>query len=140
VDHDVQNNVTYYYRLADRDFNGVITYHNIVNATPVEITPGALASVNFNLQPNFPNPFNNQTTIQFEVITNGNQFVNTDLSVYNVAGQLVRKIINKELAAGYHQYSWDGRNDYGVAVSSGVYILVLRSNALMKTQQMVLVR
>lgn len=140
VDYDVQNNVTYYYRLADRDFNGVITYHNVVSATPVETMPDALASIHFNLLPNFPNPFNGQTTIQFEVITDGNQSVSTDLSVYNVSGQLVRKIITGELVPGNHRYNWDGQNDNGIEVSSGMYILVLRSGSLMKTQQMVLVR
>jgi hypothetical protein len=88
------------------------------------------------LSQNYPNPFNPQTTIAFSVKERG--LVN--LKVYNVAGQLVRTLANEQFAAGAHTKVWDGRNDAGQSVSSGVYFYKLVSNNFTQTKKMVLLK
>jgi len=68
---------------------------------------------------NFPNPFNPETTIQFSI---GN-VENVEINVYNVRGQRVRTLLDgsKEFEAGYHDVIWNGRDDRGQSVGSGVY-------------------
>jgi len=68
--------------------------------------------------PNYPNPFNPSTTIPV-TLENGGP---ARLEVYDVSGRRVRVLHRGELPAGRHEFSWDGRDDRGVAVSSGVYL------------------
>jgi flagellar hook assembly protein FlgD len=63
------------------------------------------------------------------------------LKVYNVAGQLVRTLLNDQRAPGsVHSVAWDGRNDAGQSVSSGVYFYKLVTNDLTQTKKMVLLK
>ncbi len=70
------------------------------------------------LMQNYPNPFNPTTTIQYQLPRPGN----VKLVIYNLLGQAVRSLANGPVEAGYHQVQWDGRNESGVKVSSGIYI------------------
>lgn len=65
----------------------------------------------------YPNPFNPSTTIAFEVDAAGH----VDLSVYDSSGRLVRSLVSGELRSGRHTAVWDGRDDAGRSVASGVY-------------------
>ena len=67
---------------------------------------------------NFPNPFSSSTTISFSVEDSDK---NTMITVYNFNGQKIRTLVNKKLSAGTHQIVWDGTNDSGNPVSSGIY-------------------
>ena len=71
----------------------------------------------------YPNPFNPSTTIEYSL--NKNSYIN--LSIYNVAGQKIREIISDEMINGKHNVIWDGMNDKGKIVSSGVYLVNLKS-------------
>ena len=73
----------------------------------------------------YPNPFNSQAAIPFVLA----RPANVDLSVYDVLGQPVRQLFGGRVAAGAHELRWDGRNDAGERVSTGVYTVVLRSRA-----------
>lgn len=88
------------------------------------------------LSQNYPNPFNPQTTIAFSIKDRSL----VSLKVYNVAGQLVRTLANNEFPAGAHTKVWDGRNDAGQPVSSGVYFYKLISNSFSQTKKMVLLK
>jgi hypothetical protein len=89
-----------------------------------------------NLSQNYPNPFNPQTTIAFSVKQRGL----VTLRVYNVAGELVRTLASEEYTAGAHTKVWDGRNDAGSPVSSGVYFYKLVANDFTQTRKMVLLK
>jgi hypothetical protein len=104
------------------------------NTPPDPTGTGTVASNS--LSQNYPNPFNPQTTIAFSVKERG--LVN--LKVYNVAGQLVRTLANESFAVGAHTKVWDGRNDAGQAVSSGVYFYKLVANNFSQTKKMVLLK
>jgi flagellar hook assembly protein FlgD len=66
---------------------------------------------------NYPNPFNAATTIRFSL----GRRTRVTLSIFNIAGQLVKTIVGEEKEAGNHQAAWSGRDREGAAVGSGVY-------------------
>ena len=69
------------------------------------------------LNGNYPNPFNPTTKIKFSLKADSKVLLN----IYNVRGQKVKTLINDRMQAGYHSIVWDGRDDSGKSVSSGVY-------------------
>jgi hypothetical protein len=73
---------------------------------------------------NFPNPFNNSTIISFSIPEQLSHSV-TDLSVYSLQGQLVRRLVQSSLPAGNYLVRWDGKADNGNPVSSSVYFYTL---------------
>ena len=104
-------------------------------STPTNVdseTPAELA-----LLGNFPNPFNPSTTIRFslesaDVIT---------LSVYNMAGQMVRDLVNDTaMTPGIHNVTWDGHDDFGRPVSSGVYLIRFEANNTIVTGRMLMMK
>jgi len=94
-------------------------------------TPGALV-----IHGNFPNPFNPFTTIEFEVFTWGSATV----SIYNTAGQNVRDIRVHPVHAGINSVAWDGRDDLGRRVSSGVYLYRVWKGPYTATGRMMLIK
>jgi len=90
----------------------------------------------FQLEQNYPNPFNGSTQIKFYVAIAGE----LDLSIYNVNGQCVRKLVNRTVNTGWHQASWDGTNETGDMVASGFYICRLRSGKFKKAITLQLIK
>jgi flagellar hook assembly protein FlgD len=90
----------------------------------------------FTLTPNAPNPFNPMTTIRFEVDRPGL----TTLRVYAVNGSLVRTLASGTLPAGGYRVTWDGRDERGRAVASGLYIYRLESGGRHLAAKMSLLR
>lgn len=84
----------------------------------------------------FPNPFNPSTTLQFNLPDAGH----AELTVYNAAGQHVRTLICGELGAGIHMMQWDGRDEQGNQMSSGVYYSRLVTDTAVTTGSMTLVK
>ena len=92
----------------------------------------------FTLRQNFPNPFNAQTLIQYELPTAGL----VRLGVFNAAGQRVRLLVDEHQAAGLYLQPWDGRDDAGQQVASGAYLYRLEAPAtgFIQARGMALVR
>ena len=90
----------------------------------------------FNLEQNYPNPFNPTTTIQYALPRQSN----VSLLIYNVSGQKVRELVNKQQTTGKYQVIWDGRNDAGREVSSGIYLYTMTAGNFKNTGKMVLIR
>lgn len=92
----------------------------------------------FALRQNFPNPFNAQTLIQYELPAAGP----VQLSVFNAAGQRVRSLVNEHQGAGLYLQPWDGRDDAGQQVASGAYLYRLEAPAagVVQARSMALVR
>lgn len=98
---------------------------------------GSTESINtFELYSNYPNPFNPATTIHFRLP----QDLRVRLTIYNVLGQSVRALINKNYSAGEHTVQWDGKDDSDVTLSSGVYIYELRAGSFVQRKKMTLLR
>ena len=92
--------------------------------------------VNFTLNKNFPNPFNLSTTLEFSLPEHGH----TTLVIYNSNGQKIRELISDTLKPGIHHVQWDGRNDFGNRVSSGIYLSRLSFGNSVLTGKMSLVK
>ncbi|MEN8191299.1 MAG: lamin tail domain-containing protein [Bacteroidota bacterium] len=90
----------------------------------------------FNLYNNYPNPFNPSTVIK--VALPSAQHV--ALRVYNIHGELVSTLVNNNLSAGYHQFTWNGTNNNGSRVSSGIYFYQVISNEFNQVKKMMLVK
>jgi hypothetical protein len=88
------------------------------------------------LTQNFPNPFNPSTTVRFSLPQV--QFVN--LAVYSVDGRLIATLVNESRPAGPHEIEWDGRDDLGREVSSGVYFYRLETGSIKESKRMVLIK
>ncbi len=94
-----------------------MTYNLFENPVGVDITDSEPTPMAYGLAQNFPNPFNPSTRIQFAMPTKGH----VSLKIYNVAGQLVKTLQNGVMDAGSHELTWDGSNNLGSNVASGVY-------------------
>ncbi len=87
------------------------------------------------LYENFPNPFNPITTINYSLKEEGTAF----LVIYNSLGQEIRTLVNDTQNAGIHTVQWDGCNNNGQKVSSGLYLYKLKTGSFVKTRRMMLV-
>ncbi len=110
--------------------------------TEVEEIPDLLPH-SFTLSQNYPNPFNPSTTIPFQVY--GSQFIvhspiHTTLKIYNILGDLVRTLMYEKKMPGNYQVVWDGRDDKGEKVSSGIYFYRLEAGGYSETKRMILVK
>lgn len=98
----------------------------VVNALPTD----------FALEQNFPNPFNPTTTIKYALKENAD----VTLRIYNVLGQVVKTLVNARQDAGFKTVSWDGTNDLGAKVSSGIYIYRIEANDFVQSKKLILMK
>ncbi|OGC89807.1 MAG: hypothetical protein A2W25_02890 [candidate division Zixibacteria bacterium RBG_16_53_22] len=98
--------------------------------------PATQIPAEFALMQNYPNPFNPETNIEFMLPKEQDVY----LSVYNLLGQQVRTLVNARVEAGRHVAHWDGKNDNGTVVPSGVYFYRLYTPEFSQTNKMVMVR
>ncbi|MDP6878922.1 MAG: T9SS type A sorting domain-containing protein, partial [Candidatus Marinimicrobia bacterium] len=88
------------------------------------------------LHPSYPNPFNPNTIISFSLSLSS--FV--DMRVVDINGRKIKNLLNKTLNSGNHNVSWDGANDSGVNMSSGIYFIILNVNGTILSQKLSLIR
>jgi len=111
----------------------VLNITSVSNPDPVSIPE------KFSLLQNFPNPFNPSTTISFE-IPQLYANLNVNLSIYNLLGQKIRSLVTANMAAGIHAIQWDGNNDSGQNVPSGLYLSRLTAGDFAQTKKMLLLK
>lgn len=94
----------------------------------------------FDLKQNYPNPFNPQTTIHYAVpvLEGGSRRVL--IEIYNVAGQRIRTLVDDEPAPGEYAIVWDGRDDAGAPVGSGLYVYRMRAHNFVTTRKMIFLK
>lgn len=90
----------------------------------------------YELQQNYPNPFNPTTTIQYSLVKPGE----IKLEVYNMLGQLVLTLVDKFQAAGTHSAVWNGSNNYGQKVASGIYFYQLTAGNFVTVKKMIMLK
>ncbi|MFO7660692.1 MAG: carboxypeptidase regulatory-like domain-containing protein, partial [Candidatus Cloacimonadaceae bacterium] len=101
----------------------------VFNEDEVQITQTALKG-------NYPNPFNPETTIAFDV--KGTQTVR--IEIYNTKGQLIRTLVDEVKNNGHHTVIWNGRDNHGSAVASGVYHYRMRAGSYKADRRMMLLK
>ena len=115
--------------LTIQHFDDIGWFDPRVSATPDVPAPTALGQ-------NYPNPFNPKTTIVFRLAAPGR----VSLRIYDAAGRLVRTLAGGHLAGGDHFYPWQGRDDAGRQVASGVYFYRLQTDSFDESRRMVLMK
>jgi hypothetical protein len=111
--------------------------HDTVITAATEPPDGETPPKSFNLSQNHPNPFNPTTTINYDLPVTAQ----VTLQVYDVSGRLVRTLVDGNvLDAGRKRIVWDGRDDFGNQVSSGIYFYRISAADYQQTRKMVLIR
>jgi hypothetical protein len=88
----------------------------------------------FSLSQNTPNPFNSNTRIGFVL----NENTDVVLKIYNLLGQEVRTLINNHLPSGSHSVFWNGQNNFGEKLCSGIYIYKIQTKEVIEYKKMLL--
>ena len=106
------------------------------NLTEINDTANQQPVQTFQLLNNYPNPFNPTTTIEYQIPENSTVTV----SVFDINGKLVKNLVKAEQNAGLHQIAWDGTNQNGIKVASGIYIYLVKAGNLSSSKTMILLK
>lgn len=118
------------YKIELRSINDIGSTTGVVDAVTAR-------PLRFSLEQNYPNPFNPTTYIQFELA----QPRQVQLIIYNIFGQKVKTIVNREnYAAGTHTVFWDGTSESGLRVPSGMYIYRIKAGDFLEHKKMMLIK
>ena len=141
-----ESQVDFYYYDRDVSFNKTYFYKmELVFADGSRLmVEDAVAKVYFSgpthfaLHQNYPNPFNSSTLITYDL--NSERPTETTIKIYNILGQEVRTLVDCIESAGRFRVTWDGKNDVGEDVGSGIYFYVLKSDNKVKINKMTLIK
>ena len=95
-----------------------------------------LKPVSFKVEQNYPNPFNPGTVISYQLPTLGN----VEIKIYDVLGQEIATLVNEEKPAGKYQTVWNGTDNFGSKVTSGVYFYMVKAGNNIETKKMILMK
>jgi hypothetical protein len=117
--------------LAQKNFQNYI----IVDNSSLEVLGNELP-IQFSLDQNFPNPFNPWTSFQYSIPKSSIVKIN----VYDVRGNIIKNIINKNQSPGFKTVQWDATNNLGELVSAGLYIYSIEAGDFRQTRKMILLK
>ncbi|MGD8777840.1 MAG: FG-GAP-like repeat-containing protein [Ignavibacteria bacterium] len=123
----------YQYRLKQIDFDGSFEFSNTVE---ISFINSQTLPAEFELFQNYPNPFNPTTAIQYSMPETGL----VSLRIYNLLGQEVKTLVSKEQTAGVYNVQWNGENNVGQKVTSGIYIYRIESGKFVDSKKLVLLK
>ncbi|MBN1348827.1 PKD domain-containing protein [candidate division KSB1 bacterium] len=130
----------YYWKVIATGYDGGTTQSNQVHTlsliTSVDGVPSGGIPKEFKLLQNHPNPFNSDTRVSYHLPENSN----VTLRIYNNLGQSIRTLVEEDQVAGVYQVTWDGKNDLGQQVSSGIYIYQLKAANKVTFKKMLLIQ
>ena len=138
IDKNVAIGNNYYYRFSAFDFSGnESVYSPEINAfiTKVDERGGGVPTA-YALEQNYPNPFNPETTIKYELPASSH----VRLNIYTALGQKVRQLVDYTQPAAYHRVVWDGRDNAGNLLPSGVYFYRLETEKFTAIKKMVMMK
>ena len=104
--------------------------------TAVEGEEMRLLPRTFSLSQNYPNPFNASTVIEYALPRSSR----VNILMYNTLGQRVRVLVDEVQTDGYYKVLWDGKDDTGHAVATGMYLYRLEADRFVKTRKLILMR
>ena len=122
-------------QFTDR-WGNLLPVAEIANAT---IGKDALLAIpkTFTLGQNYPNPFNPTTTITFGIPDQSGQSVKVNLSIYNLNGQLIKTLLDEDKQPGHYTFEWDGTDEKGQQVSTGLYFYSIEAGNYRATKKMI---
>jgi hypothetical protein len=106
------------------------------NENETTITSAESLPTRYSLEQNYPNPFNPRATIAFGLP----EMAHVRITIYNLLGQKVKELVNKNMSAGYHSIIWNATNEAGNAVNSGIYLCRFTTEKYRKVMKMTLIR
>ncbi len=118
------------------DWAGPYCFHVFDPTSDVKTVEGPNLPTTFALSQNYPNPFNPSTQIKFDIPVRSH----VRLTIYNVLGQRVKTLVDREMAPNFYIVDWDGTSDNGTHISSGVYFYKLEAEGFVETKKMVLLK
>jgi hypothetical protein len=134
-----------YHQNIDIHSNDPVTPTATIPVVLTVITPPAVAKegrseqpepTRFELHGNYPNPFNPTTTIRYDLPS----AEHVRLEIFNIKGERIRVLVDRQQPSGRHDVVWDGRNASGQAVATGVYLYRLRAGSAVETRKMQLLK
>jgi len=130
---------SYYYKLESVSPDSYSTFHGPISVnlvTTVALEQEALIPKEYSLSQNYPNPFNPETHIKYAIPKEGY----VTIEIYDVLGRLARRLVDEHKPAGYYQVTWDARNDDGMLVSNGIYLVRMKSRTFTAIKKMTLLK
>ena len=118
----------YFYRLKQIDFDGKFNYSNIIK---IDFQHPMI----YLLFQNYPNPFNSSTVIEYQISKRSK----LNIAIYNVLGEKVITLFNDIRNPGIYKTSWDGINNSGNHVASGIYFCKMRSEGFTNIKKLVVI-
>jgi hypothetical protein len=103
----------------------------VLGALDIQSTP-----TEFSLLQNFPNPFNPETTIKYNLA----EGADVHLRIYNIVGQVIRTLVAERQSAGRYQVRWEGTDDRGMTVSSGIYFYQISAGKFQDVKRLMLLK
>ncbi len=153
IDTNLINEIMYFYSIAAMDQNGNMSAQsNIVNSSLIQeqtaddrdnddpdedpVGDDPAQPFEFALVQNYPNPFNPYTRIRYSIPNDSH----IEIKIYDAMGAVVRTLVNRYESAGFNSVLWDGKNDNGFAVGTGIYIYRLVTGEYSQSMKMVLMK
>jgi DNA-binding beta-propeller fold protein YncE len=136
TDADVVDWTYYYYRVAAVDTNGNLALSNISSGVTLDLVATLGVPEQFSLSQNYPNPFNPSTTLKFEVPKAGR----VELVIFDLLGREVNRLVDRHLDPGYFEIRWDGRNQNGIPLATGLYFARMVAVDYVKTVKMIMMK
>jgi hypothetical protein len=142
TDENVLLSKTYYYYIEDVDFTGKTNKSHLIEVTvSKQSIKKHFVPPTFALLQNFPNPFNPETWIPYQLTCDAE----VTIRIYNVSGRLVNTLSLGVQETGYYTTKdgaayWDGRNNAGEQVASGVYLYTIQAGEFFATRRMVIIK
>ncbi|HNS71964.1 MAG TPA: FlgD immunoglobulin-like domain containing protein [bacterium] len=130
TDRNIEDQVVYYYWLADIALDGQTTFNGPRTAVAVA------KPTEYLLAQNYPNPFNPSTSISYTLKDNGH----VKLAIFNIRGQLIRSLVDNAQMAGQYSMEWDGRDANGSVVPTGTYFYSLEINGFKAVRRMTMAK
>lgn len=136
--YDLPGFYVWHCHIVEHEDNEMMRPFHVGPIPPTGVTSIADKTIpeDYVLNQNYPNPFNPSTKITFRIP----QPEDVEIKIFNIRGREVRSLINSRLIAGEHSIVWDGKNNLGVNVASGVYIYQLRAGSYQQSRKMNLIR
>lgn len=100
------------------------------------VNSDVILPIETNLYQNYPNPFNPSTNINFRISETGN----VSIKIYNVLGKEIKQLLQENLSSGEHNIQWDGKDNLGITLPSGVYFIQMIAGSYQKTIKTILLK
>jgi len=137
IDTEVQPGIHYYYRLAAVDYNGNMSpVSQVLDLHTTGINSRGEIPEVYSLGSNYPNPFNPTTIIPYQIPENSR----VTISVYDLSGRRIKTLVDTRQIPGYYDIAWDGTDNYGSQIATGVYIISMHANKFTQTRKVVFIK